>query len=132
MFSIKSAYKFFVIYSNDTYCSFDSLLIAWWKTLWSSNKIKVFMWRLCHDILPTNFNLYLKKVQNSCLCVMCKREKETIDHVFFYCKQAKKVWKMLLPTLNFNDVGLLSLVDWFLILFSMISIFYIEILPISF
>ena len=47
-----------------------------WAAIWKlriPNKIKVFGWRACHDILPTRRNLKKKRVLFDELCPFCAR-----------------------------------------------------------
>ena len=38
-----------------------------------------------HDILPVNYNMFLKRISKSKLCTFCQGI-ETVDHLFFECK----------------------------------------------
>lgn len=50
-----------------------------------SPKIKVFMWRLARDIIPTKHNLSKKGVAVEGGCYMCRGGDETVQHLFFNC-----------------------------------------------
>ena len=68
---------------------------AVWKVLWKlkvPNKIKVFCWRACRNILPTRVNLVHKKVIQDNRCELCKMEAETGLHVLWNCGVAQDVW----------------------------------------
>jgi hypothetical protein len=57
-----------------------------WCVIWNlkvPSTVKVFMWRTCHDILPTMVNLFKRKVVKTPLCPCCKLEEETIIHACF-------------------------------------------------
>lgn len=52
--------------------------------MWSLNipmKIKLFMWKAAHDLLPTLQNLVKRKVLESDSCDIYKREVKTVSHV---------------------------------------------------
>ncbi|XP_042972749.1 uncharacterized protein LOC122304550 [Carya illinoinensis] len=68
-----------------------------WKHLWSLNvpmKIKLFVWKAAHNVLPTLQNLAIKKVVDVDLCSICKREVESAPHVIWCCPAASDVWAM--------------------------------------
>jgi hypothetical protein len=63
-----------------------------WKMIWNlkiSNTVKMFMWRACHDLLPTKQNLLRRGVDD--LCLFCLQEAETMKHILWSCPSAKDV-----------------------------------------
>ena len=66
-----------------------------WKLLWKlqvPNKIRIFGWRACCNILPTNVNLSKKRIIQDNRCVACKTEPETGAHALWNCALAQDVW----------------------------------------
>ncbi|XP_062170938.1 uncharacterized protein LOC133876698 [Alnus glutinosa] len=66
-----------------------------WKVLWSlkiPNSVKVFLWKACHNLLPTKANLLKRKVVEDGLCPCCGREDETVLHALWDCPSAQDVW----------------------------------------
>ncbi|KAK9991235.1 hypothetical protein SO802_026220 [Lithocarpus litseifolius] len=66
-----------------------------WAVLWRlriPNKIKVFGWRACHDILPTRRNLKKKRVLLEDLFPFCSSFQESTIHVLWECKAAQDIW----------------------------------------
>ena len=66
-----------------------------WAKLWKlnvPNKIKVFGWRACHNILPTRDNLMLRKIVEEDGCMLCSRGAETRIHALWECAVAKDEW----------------------------------------
>ena len=66
-----------------------------WKTLWKlplTNAEKNFMWRACHNLLPTKDNLLRRKVVTDPLCPICCRDAETVFHILWDCPSARDVW----------------------------------------
>ena len=66
-----------------------------WKTLWKlkvPNKIKVFGWRACRNILPTQANLAQKQIIQDNRYEACKTEPETRIHALWNCGVAQDVW----------------------------------------
>lgn len=71
-----------------------------WRRLWSMNikgKIKHFLWRAYHNILPTGNRLLQKGLQIDAICKCCGEGPETIEHLFFDCAKSQIIWK-LAPT----------------------------------
>ena len=59
-----------------------------WQVLWNlkiPNKIKVFGWRACTDILLTRVNLVQRRVLTDDKCPICLRESENTIHVLWEC-----------------------------------------------
>ncbi|KAL5761431.1 hypothetical protein ACOSP7_017695 [Xanthoceras sorbifolium] len=68
----------------------------WWLYLWNLNispKIKIFLWRVCLDALPTLSNLFKRKVSASPCCKRCSVEEESVAHALFWCSKSKSVWQ---------------------------------------
>jgi len=66
-----------------------------WKRLWSlqvPNSTKMFIWRACHNILPTKDNLLRKGIDLDPTCVFCKTVPKTVHHVLWECPSATDVW----------------------------------------
>ncbi|KAM6596102.1 hypothetical protein CsatA_006626 [Cannabis sativa] len=68
----------------------------WWKFFWNlvlPPKIRIFVWKVLHNILPTAAALFKKKVLTSAECSLCASSWESIGHALFGCKHAKVIWK---------------------------------------
>ncbi|KAL0005392.1 hypothetical protein SO802_012953 [Lithocarpus litseifolius] len=66
-----------------------------WAALWKQripNKMKVFGWRTCHDILPTRRSLKKKRVLSEDLCPFCSRFQISTIHVLWECTAAQDIW----------------------------------------
>jgi hypothetical protein len=66
-----------------------------WKSIWSltvPNSTRMFIWRMCNNILPTKENLLKVGVVNDSMCVICNREPETVMHDIWECPAAQDVW----------------------------------------
>ncbi|KAL0010846.1 hypothetical protein SO802_005954 [Lithocarpus litseifolius] len=66
-----------------------------WAAIWKlriPNKMKVFGWRACHDILPTRRNLKKKRVLLDELCPVCSRDQESTIHALWECEAAQDIW----------------------------------------
>lgn len=54
-----------------------------WKAIWNlrvQNPLKLFLWKACHNLLPTKVNLCRPKVVEDKLCPCCTREAELVLH----------------------------------------------------
>ena len=74
-----------------------------WPVLWKlsiPNKIKIFGWRACNDILPTWINLVKRRIINEDKCPICTREVETAIHVLWGCAAVIDVWVGSIPKLQ--------------------------------
>jgi len=67
----------------------------WWKPLWKLNcpaKVKLFMWCVIRGKVPTWEVLQKRNINGPGWCTLCKREQESITHLFITCSFAKEVW----------------------------------------
>ncbi|XP_023906045.1 uncharacterized protein LOC112017822 [Quercus suber] len=98
MFSVKSAYhvvRRLLIDANRGGTSMEGAVNNTWKAIWKlqlPNKIQVFAWRACHEILPTSANLTRRKVLYDDRCSVCTRETETTIHAFWDCASVQDIW----------------------------------------
>ena len=73
-----------------------------WGSIWGlqcQNRVKQFLWRACKNILPTNYNLKLRKVAIEDKCAVCGNPKSS-GHVLWDCVFAIDIWKetrLILP-----------------------------------
>jgi hypothetical protein len=69
-------------------------------------KVKLFIWRACKTILPTQTKLFDKGVSHTYSCLWCGDEAETVDHLLWGCEFAQRVWKaspaMIPPSYQVN------------------------------
>lgn len=74
-----------------------------WVSLWSATvipNVKVFGWRLYHDILLTLSNLKKRHVLKDSVCQIRSEGEENIEHLFKLCPFAVRVWKLSLLRIN--------------------------------
>uniref|UniRef100_A0A803P4T9 Uncharacterized protein n=1 Tax=Cannabis sativa TaxID=3483 RepID=A0A803P4T9_CANSA len=77
----------------------------WWKFFWNLTlppKIRIFVWKVLHNILPTAAALFKKKVLTSAECSLCASSWESIGHALFGCKHAKAIWRSSKFQLDFS------------------------------
>jgi hypothetical protein len=66
-----------------------------WKKIWNlkiPNAEKNFLWRACHESLPTRQNLKWRNIIDDASCPFCNMEDETAIHILWQCPSAKDVW----------------------------------------
>ena len=63
-------------------------------------KIKYFVWRLIHGIIPIGEILQRKGLYINISCAVCGRLRETIKHVFLECRFSQAVWTLCAPEVN--------------------------------
>ncbi|KAL5546402.1 hypothetical protein UlMin_006089 [Ulmus minor] len=71
-------------------------MLSWWNALWASEippKIKIFWWRIVHNIIPTSWNLRNNHIPASLECKLCGFGYETTSHALFWCPLVKRLWK---------------------------------------
>ena len=66
-----------------------------WKAIWElrvPHKIKHFVWRACHNALPTKCNLFRQKIINSEVCELCSEGHEDVLRAVWKCRVVEGVW----------------------------------------
>jgi hypothetical protein len=56
------------------------------------SKVKIFMWRFLHGILPLKSILANRHIGNNGSCPICRLGAEDTNHLFFRCHVAQEVW----------------------------------------
>ncbi|KAF4394198.1 hypothetical protein F8388_005832 [Cannabis sativa] len=83
------------LHHNDPASSNSTASQDWWKQMWTlplPPKLKHFLWRTCHDILPTSHNLFKRKILPSSSCCRCLYHDETLEHAPFRCPAVQGIW----------------------------------------
>lgn len=65
------------------------------KSIWSlgvPGSVCHFLWRACHEILPTRRNLWAWKITHTDRCPICTHEAEIVIHVLWRCSTASDNW----------------------------------------
>ena len=114
LFTVKSAYKVtkeVMRGGNVAESSRGCVGKRIWTTLWKlriPNKIKVFGWRACNDILPTKLNLTKRRIIDDAVCPICMRFLESAIHVLWECDAAQDVWAGSLKILQKGVSGMID------------------------
>uniref|UniRef100_A0A2N9EM79 Reverse transcriptase zinc-binding domain-containing protein n=1 Tax=Fagus sylvatica TaxID=28930 RepID=A0A2N9EM79_FAGSY len=117
MFSVQSAYQMLVEDLKIKESGTSTTSQRWkvfWKNLWSvkvPQKIKVFMWKACSNILPTCTKLFDRNIVSNFSCSVCGDEAETRDHLFMECPAVTNAWRAFPIYLSTLQPGM-RFVDW--------------------
>lgn len=85
------------------------ITIVIWRKIWrikNPAKILNLVWRSLANCLPTVVMLQQKGVEVDHICPVCRREPETIDHVFMHCPVAVQCWQKIIPSVQNQGVNL--------------------------
>jgi len=98
IFTVRSAYHFEHTRRTKEQgeCSRGNEVLVVWTTLWSLKvlgALKLFLWKVCNNALPTKENLYRRKITKDPLCPVCESKAETIWHVLWECRASMGVWQ---------------------------------------
>ena len=86
-FFVKSAYKA----NQDPHCGSS---IVQWQKIWkikAHDRIKMLLWRIRSNMLPTKNNLAKRIGTSDPNCVFCGREPEIATQLFFHCQVARLI-----------------------------------------
>ncbi|KAL4278069.1 hypothetical protein GQ457_03G015870 [Hibiscus cannabinus] len=103
IYSVRSGYHLAYennrIFSSACSSADPSIDKDFWKSIWSlkvPSKIRSFIWRACHNILPSNGNLCRRfngLFGGGPTCPRCGEGFENVEHTLFFCPFASTVWK---------------------------------------
>ncbi|KAK4284609.1 hypothetical protein QN277_001415 [Acacia crassicarpa] len=110
LFSLRSAYFLIEDYSHLSVCPGLKEIWAWR----GAERIKLFMWRVFFDRLPTN-ERRSKWGTTSNLCGHCGTEVESLLHILRDCSYARKLWLKLIKPSCYARFFSCSLEDWLLL-----------------
>lgn len=107
-YSVKLGYQF-IKQRNTRHVNNPStstnLNLAMWKFIWNipyPKKVKLFLWRACHNAITTRENLFKQRLVSSSLCRICNQQNEMIEHALLLCPWTIPIWfssiLQLLPT----------------------------------
>ncbi|OVA16854.1 Reverse transcriptase zinc-binding domain [Macleaya cordata] len=112
IFSVKSLYNSLIPADPNTN-------ISLWSSIWSLNvypkiKIKIFIWKCLHDILPLGGRIFVVLPSIDPTCYLCKEKVESVYHLFLECNFARVVWFSLPCGILIHSIPFQSFRDWFL------------------
>ncbi|KAK8507581.1 hypothetical protein V6N11_074043 [Hibiscus sabdariffa] len=110
-FSAKSGYR---LLRAEQARTLSTKLSSFFTDMWATNvlaKVKITMWRIVNNFLPTFHNLQLRRLPVNNVCPFCQSHGETVEHLFRDCAFVKLLmWKLALPSVSIQDAGLWK--DW--------------------
>ncbi|KAK8527528.1 hypothetical protein V6N12_054735 [Hibiscus sabdariffa] len=116
-FSAKSGYR---LLRAEQACTLSTKLSSFFTDMWATDvpaKVKITMWRIVNNFLPTFHNLQLRRLPVNNVCPFCQSHDETVEHLFRDCAFVKLLmWKLALPSVSIQDAGLWK--DWIASFFS--------------
>ncbi|XP_023922889.1 uncharacterized protein LOC112034302 [Quercus suber] len=100
--------------------SHDTGQNRFWCQIWNlhiPNKIKLFTWKACKNILPTEANLYHRRVIEDPTYEAYVLALKIVGHLFWDCTVAKDVWNLLDIPFDKNGINHKDFMDflWYLL-----------------
>uniref|UniRef100_A0A803P3X8 Reverse transcriptase domain-containing protein n=1 Tax=Cannabis sativa TaxID=3483 RepID=A0A803P3X8_CANSA len=95
-YKVASGYIINRVEKQGAEASNKSMERKWWKTVWHSNltpKMKNFVWRVCHNWIPSKSELVRRGIKMERTCSGCWNYDETISHALWQCPKMKQFWK---------------------------------------
>ncbi|KAL9659236.1 hypothetical protein QQ045_018715 [Rhodiola kirilowii] len=86
-----------------------------WRKVWrikAQEKVKIFIWRLFNNALPSAMNLFRRGCAVDTKCIRCGYKFETNTHIFLECWWSAVFWKKLLGNTGSMESGFSSIADW--------------------
>ena len=96
-YSVKSGYKILCEDKDSGAASSSdrSEQDLFWKRIWRlclPNKIKLFLWQVCSNALPTKENLKRSNVLDDAKCCACLSAQESTFHAIWSCELLHQIW----------------------------------------
>ncbi|RYR00402.1 hypothetical protein Ahy_B07g088524 [Arachis hypogaea] len=66
-----------------------------WERIWRlpvPKKVRMFLWKVVHEILPVNAKLHQRKSAPTPMCSICQEQEETIEYMLLLCPWTRAVW----------------------------------------
>ncbi|XP_073313627.1 uncharacterized protein [Primulina huaijiensis] len=95
-YTVREGYKAASGFYDSPMSSSSIKMKSWWKFLWALSlppKVKIFCWRVIHNIIPTESNLQNHHVPVADVCPLCKASWDSTGHALFVCDAIKSCWK---------------------------------------
>ena len=108
-FSVKAAYKEIVSQNGP-----NPATALEWSLLWklkAPERIKMFLWRVGTNTLPTRDNLMQRMEVDNPNCLLCNTQAESPCHLFLQCPIAKALWFAACWGFRSNEVPIRSHID---------------------
>ena len=73
-------------------------------------KLRSFQYKMFMSAITTNIQLYRFKIKDSNLCSFCREKSETVDHLFFDCKNIMIIWQHLATRIRLDNITLKNVI----------------------
>uniref|UniRef100_A0A803PYN1 Reverse transcriptase domain-containing protein n=1 Tax=Cannabis sativa TaxID=3483 RepID=A0A803PYN1_CANSA len=123
-YNVKSGFHLASSLEDEDACSPSDPNLTWWKFFWSLNlppKIRIFAWKVYHNIIPTAAALHRRKIIDSAACSLCTSNWESVGHALFDCKHARRIWQESKFFIDFQSAKAMQNGDYFQLLSSIYS-----------
>ncbi|KAM1383307.1 hypothetical protein PS2_035388 [Malus domestica] len=88
-----------------------------WKLIWKLRvpaKIKHFMWKSLHGVIPTMSELFKKRSMPYPNCPICHNSEESVEHLLLLCPWVEPVWFGGVLNLRIARAEVPNWVEWFI------------------
>ncbi|KAK3226112.1 hypothetical protein Dsin_005974 [Dipteronia sinensis] len=95
IYRVKSGYQVALRNKVRDLSSGSSVDSGWWIALWNLNippKVRIFVWRVCNNAIPSLTNLVRRKIVDDLMCLRCEKAEESVEHALLWCRKAKEIW----------------------------------------
>ena len=85
-----------------------------WKGIWkvmTPQRVSFFVWMTTWDKIPTGDNLRGRGLDFVDWCIMCRRNRETVDHLLLYCEKVYQLWSLIFRSFGISSVLPRSVAD---------------------
>lgn len=86
-----------------------------WEDIWKlrvPEKMKLFTWVVMHGRVLCNEERRRRGLTSDNKCPCCRKEVESIDNIFRKCSRAKRVWRKLMPRMEFQRSESITFKEW--------------------
>lgn len=87
-----------------------------WKQIWKTKtdpKIRIFLWSISQNAIPTKSNLFRRRIINDPCCILCStRSPETVEHLFLHCPWTQQIWSHPIVQVNVTDYATHRIDAW--------------------
>lgn len=117
-FSVKNAYHLargYLHLPNDGVSSTFMASGMFWNRLVGARvppKVKMCVWSLCHDFIPSRANLVKRHITSDSFCVFFDWPLESVIHFMGFCPFAKAAWFSSFIGMPIRDLTPLSFMGW--------------------
>jgi ribonuclease HI len=112
-FTTSSAYRLITASTSSALSSSVSSLC--WKSLWKLNlndRLRLFLWKIAWNILPTKDRLSQLFPISDNICPLCGMAGDSLTHLFFECFFARVVWRHSFWPMDSLAFHFSSMTDW--------------------